>query len=130
MSVTLSIIIITCLVSFPAFSNEKMKEDLLFWPYAIKRDNQFYRFHFRWCDTCGHHAFIIQYGIAVFIWDRHWKVFYTRYCSMKKQSSCTLFYTWPPSFLPAFLISLNIKMTLITGHWVHPALFLPLFLRP
>jgi membrane associated rhomboid family serine protease len=44
MSVTLSIIILTCLVSFPAFSNEKMKNDLLFWPYAIKRNNQYYRF--------------------------------------------------------------------------------------
>ena len=44
MSVTLSIIIITCLVSFPAFSNEKIKNDLLFWPYAIKRNNQIYRF--------------------------------------------------------------------------------------
>lgn len=44
MSVTLSIIIITCLVSFPAFGNAKMKNDLLFWPYAIKRNNQYYRF--------------------------------------------------------------------------------------
>jgi membrane associated rhomboid family serine protease len=44
MSITLIIIIITCLVSFPAFSNHKMKEDLLFWPYEINRQNQFYRF--------------------------------------------------------------------------------------
>ena len=44
MSVTLSIIIVTCLVSFPAFSNAKMKDDLLFYPYAIKSNNQFYRF--------------------------------------------------------------------------------------
>ncbi len=44
MSVTLSIIIITCLVSFPAFNNNKMREDLLFWPYAIKRHSQYYRF--------------------------------------------------------------------------------------
>lgn len=44
MSVTLSIIIVTCLVSFPAFSNAKMKDDLLFYPYAIKNNNQFYRF--------------------------------------------------------------------------------------
>ncbi len=44
MTITLAIIIVTCLVSFPAFSNEKMKEDLLFWPYQIQRKNQFYRF--------------------------------------------------------------------------------------
>jgi membrane associated rhomboid family serine protease len=44
MSVTLIIIIITCLVSFPAFNNEKLKEDLLFWPYEINHRNQYYRF--------------------------------------------------------------------------------------
>jgi membrane associated rhomboid family serine protease len=44
MSVTLIIIIITCLVSFPAFNNAKLKEDLLFWPYEINHRNQYYRF--------------------------------------------------------------------------------------
>jgi membrane associated rhomboid family serine protease len=44
MSITLAIIIITCLVSFPAFGNNRMKEDLLFWPYEINRHNQYYRF--------------------------------------------------------------------------------------
>ncbi len=44
MTVTLAIIIVTCLVSFPAFNNDKIKEDLLFWPYEIQRKNQYYRF--------------------------------------------------------------------------------------
>jgi membrane associated rhomboid family serine protease len=44
MTITLIIIILTCLVSFPAFSNHKMKEDLLFWPYGIRHRNQYYRF--------------------------------------------------------------------------------------
>lgn len=48
MSVTQIIVIITCLVSFPAFTREKLKEDLLFWPYEISRKNQYYRFL-----TCG-----------------------------------------------------------------------------
>jgi membrane associated rhomboid family serine protease len=44
MTITLIIIALTCLVSFPAFSNDRMKEDLLFWPYEIRHRNQFYRF--------------------------------------------------------------------------------------
>ncbi len=44
MTITLIIIILTCLVSFPAFSNDKMKEDLLFWPFGIRHRNQYYRF--------------------------------------------------------------------------------------
>ncbi len=43
-TITLVIIGLTCLVSFPAFKNDKLKDDLLFWPYYIKRKNQYYRF--------------------------------------------------------------------------------------
>jgi membrane associated rhomboid family serine protease len=48
MSITLIIIIITCLVSFTAFNNEKIFEDLIFYPPAIAGQNQYYRFF-----TCG-----------------------------------------------------------------------------
>jgi len=44
MSVTQIIVIVTCLISIPAFRNEKLKEGLLFWPYEISHKNQFYRF--------------------------------------------------------------------------------------
>jgi membrane associated rhomboid family serine protease len=44
LTITLVIIGLTCLVSFPAFNNEKLKDDLLFWPYYIKKKNQYYRF--------------------------------------------------------------------------------------
>lgn len=44
MSITLLIIILTCAVSIPAFSSEKLKEDLLFWPWAIRGEHQYYRF--------------------------------------------------------------------------------------
>jgi membrane associated rhomboid family serine protease len=48
MSVTQIIVIITCLVSIPAFSRVRLKEGLLFWPYEISHKNQYYRF-----ITCG-----------------------------------------------------------------------------
>lgn len=44
MSITFLIIAITSVVSILAFNRQRMMEDLLFWPYAIKREGQFYRF--------------------------------------------------------------------------------------
>jgi membrane associated rhomboid family serine protease len=44
MSITFLIIIITAGVSILAFNRGSMKEDLLFWPYYIKREGQYYRF--------------------------------------------------------------------------------------
>jgi membrane associated rhomboid family serine protease len=43
-SITLSIIIVTCLVSINGFSNQKTIDDLIFYPPAINRRKQFYRF--------------------------------------------------------------------------------------
>ena len=43
LSITLVIVIITCLVSIGGFSNQKMIDDLIFYPPSIKR-GQFYRF--------------------------------------------------------------------------------------
>jgi membrane associated rhomboid family serine protease len=43
-SINTTIIIITCLISFTAFSNEKIKEDMLFWPAEIDSRKQYYRF--------------------------------------------------------------------------------------
>lgn len=44
MSITFLIIIITSVTSFIAFTKHSLREDLLFWPYKIKREGQFYRF--------------------------------------------------------------------------------------
>ncbi|HYC27759.1 MAG TPA: rhomboid family intramembrane serine protease, partial [Chitinophagaceae bacterium] len=44
LSITLTIIIITCLVSLAAFGNLKIQEDLIFWPAAMRRGGQLYRF--------------------------------------------------------------------------------------
>jgi membrane associated rhomboid family serine protease len=43
-SITVTIIVITCLCSFAAFNNEKVKEDMLFWPSEISSRKQYYRF--------------------------------------------------------------------------------------
>lgn len=48
LSLTLIIIIITSLISFGAFSNQRMVDDLIFYPPAITRRGQWYRFF-----TCG-----------------------------------------------------------------------------
>ncbi len=48
MSITLIIVIITAMVSFTAFSNQKVIDDLIFDPTAIANRNQWYRFF-----SCG-----------------------------------------------------------------------------
>ncbi len=44
LSITLIIIILTSLISFSAFSNEKLMDNLIFYPPAISEHNQWYRF--------------------------------------------------------------------------------------
>lgn len=44
MSITFLIIAITSVTSFIAFSKHSIREDLLFWPFKIKREGQLYRF--------------------------------------------------------------------------------------
>ena len=44
MSVTIIIIILTCIISVTAFSNPKIIDDLIFYPPAIDRQKQWYRF--------------------------------------------------------------------------------------
>ncbi|MBL7760498.1 MAG: rhomboid family intramembrane serine protease [Sediminibacterium sp.] len=47
-SITISIVLLTSVISFTAFSNEKVMDDLIFYPPAITNRNQWYRF-----ITCG-----------------------------------------------------------------------------
>ncbi|MBA4166045.1 MAG: rhomboid family intramembrane serine protease [Chitinophagaceae bacterium] len=47
-SITIIIIIITALVSFVAFSNDRIMNDLIFYPPAVSGNRQYYRF-----ITCG-----------------------------------------------------------------------------
>jgi membrane associated rhomboid family serine protease len=48
MTITVIIIIITVLISISAFSNQKIMNDLIFYPPAVSNNNQYYRF-----ITCG-----------------------------------------------------------------------------
>ena len=48
MSITLAIIIVTCLVSIGGFSSQKIIDDLIFYPPAVTEQNQWYRFF-----SCG-----------------------------------------------------------------------------
>lgn len=43
-TITVIILLLTCIISFTAFSNEKITNDLIFYPPSIDRDNQWYRF--------------------------------------------------------------------------------------
>jgi membrane associated rhomboid family serine protease len=47
-SITLSIIIITSIISFIGFRNGRLVDELIFWPPAISKKHQYYRF-----ITCG-----------------------------------------------------------------------------
>lgn len=44
MSITLIIVIITSIISFTAFSNQKITDELVFYPPAISNNKQWYRF--------------------------------------------------------------------------------------
>ena len=67
LSITLIIIIITCIISFTAFNNEKIFDDLIFYPPAISGQRQYYRFF-----TCGFihanygHLFFNMYSLYIF----------------------------------------------------------------
>jgi membrane associated rhomboid family serine protease len=61
-SITLIIIIITCIVSFTAFNNEKIFNDLIFYPPSITHDKQYYRFF-----SCGFiHADYMHLGFNMY----------------------------------------------------------------
>lgn len=48
MSITLIILIVTCIVSITAFNNQKLIDNLIFYPPAVSEQQQYYRF-----ITCG-----------------------------------------------------------------------------
>jgi membrane associated rhomboid family serine protease len=61
-SLTIIIIILTCIISITGFYNAKIIDDLIFWPPAISRRRQYYRF-----VTCGLiHADYMHLGFNMF----------------------------------------------------------------
>lgn len=62
LTITVIILAITCIVSFSAFSNEQLMDDLIFYPPAITNRNQWYRF-----ITCGFiHADIMHLAFNMY----------------------------------------------------------------
>ena len=47
-TLTISIIILTCIISITGFNSPKVIDDLIFWPPGINKNRQYYRF-----ITCG-----------------------------------------------------------------------------
>jgi membrane associated rhomboid family serine protease len=43
MSITLLIVIVTCITSFAAFNNPQLMENMAYYPYKIVRQNEYYR---------------------------------------------------------------------------------------
>jgi membrane associated rhomboid family serine protease len=74
-TVTLTIIVLTCLVSFAAFNSSKIIDDLIFWPPAVSMRHQYYRF-----ITCGliHADFIhlLFNMVTLYFFGRALEVFY------------------------------------------------------
>jgi membrane associated rhomboid family serine protease len=67
MSVTLVLIIITAIVSLFAFSSQKAKEDLIFYPNAIVERNQYYRFvTYGFIHADISHLFFNMYALYLF----------------------------------------------------------------
>ena len=62
MSITLAIIILTCIISISALNKEKLIDDLIFYPPAITHQKQYYRFL-----TCGLiHADFLHLGFNMY----------------------------------------------------------------
>ena len=67
LSITLIIVIITGIISFTALSNEKVMNDLVFYPPAVSQRNQYYRFF-----SCGlihadmFHLIFNMYALYIF----------------------------------------------------------------
>jgi len=61
-TITLAFVALTCVISFTAFSNEKVINDLIFYPPAITNHNQWYRF-----ISCGFiHADIMHLAFNMY----------------------------------------------------------------
>lgn len=78
MTITFTIIIITALVSISAFSNQKVINDLIFYPPAISERRQWYRF-----ITCGFiHAdwgHLIFNMLSLYFFGRALEVYFPHY---------------------------------------------------
>ena len=81
--ITLSIIIITSIITLTGFKNEKVVDELIFWPPAITQKNQYYRF-----ITCGLiHAdwmHLLFNMLTLFFFGRIMEVYYQGILGLQK----------------------------------------------
>jgi len=74
-TITISIIVLTCLISVTALNNSRIMDDLIFWPPAISIRHQYYRF-----ITCGLiHADFLHLGfnmVTLYFFGRALEVYY------------------------------------------------------
>lgn len=81
MPVTLIIIAITCVVSFMAFNNSRLMNELILWPPAIQRQREYYRlvtYGFLHADF-GH---LLVNMLTLFFFGRVMEQYYTRTLGM------------------------------------------------
>ena len=77
LTITLIIVIITTIVSIGAFNNQKIMEDLIFYPPAVSKHNQWYRFF-----SCGlihaDWAHLIFNMLALYLFGRKLEAYFTQ----------------------------------------------------
>ncbi|MEI2708564.1 MAG: hypothetical protein V9E96_06035 [Chitinophagaceae bacterium] len=56
MTITLSIVILTAIISYTAFTNEKVINDLIFHPPVVTQQNQWYQVYYLWFYSCRYDA--------------------------------------------------------------------------
>lgn len=76
MPITLIILAITCVVSFMAFKNGRLMDDLILWPPAISRKNEYHRLvTYGLVHADFNHLFFNM--LTLFFFGRQMEVFYT-----------------------------------------------------
>lgn len=77
LSITIIIVIVTVLVSLGAFNNQKIMDDLIFYPPAVSRRNQWYRFF-----SCGlihaDYGHLIFNMLALYLFGRNVEVYFVQ----------------------------------------------------
>ena len=82
-TITIVIVAITCIISFVAFSNDKLMGEFIFYPPAINRDNQWYRF----ISSGFIHADIQHLAFNMFtlyFFGNNWEATYNDYLGLGK----------------------------------------------
>jgi len=88
-SLTIGIIIITCVTSILGFSNSKIIDDLIFWPPGIAKKNQYYRF-----ISCGliHANYMhLAFNMLTLYFFRFMEGYYSEFLGLSKYHYLTLY---------------------------------------